>query len=980
MERIIWLFAIVFFILLIPSAQQTSVSCDNCRQFSNCRLPNCSCCGNSIPGEKSKRPQIVYFSFDDAVTVRNYPLYVELFNGTRLNPNGCPISMTLFVSHNNTDYHLVKNLYKKGMDIAVHGINHIKAKSIQQFTTEALGQRHNLATKANIPKNEIIGYRSPYLIVYGSEHFEILQKAGLKYDSTLTITKRSLIEESPFPFTLDEGWPYPCSIPQCPTRPIPGFWELPVVSVIDRLGQYPCVYVDGCINEPLTEEESYNFLLNNFMSYYNKNKAPFGLNMHSTWLLREYDTDPYRMRAMHRFLDYILSLNDVYVVNMKQTMEWMKQQPFLNQLSSFLPFQCNHTNASFTIASDVPREESQDLGMIQKNFHVPVLRSNFDPVGFGEDLQQRLTKPMSLFLSLGKNADIKTAATLHDKVSLNRKQELIEQDSIRDVKKGIRRKRSTDNDMIVKKSGTFNSETEMVKDSKPKLTKFQKKKNSQNNINSQKDKSTQNPGNVFRLMAKLRIVNITEKSVKIPTGLDRRGSNDVIVVHPVQFSEDQILVDPQKVHSDKSGRVVLIQNKESARSLLNNMPKISIHQSGSEASYRKFNRPFRNPSKTQNIIDPFAANLSMAPVFAPLEHSQLFSLNTKSSYPSMVRSKTYSADGLEKSLGISHTFTDEIIPAVNRTSSRDCKKVNCHLPNCQCQDFTTSLIPSQIPQFVYFTYEGSVNESIAQKLMRLFTPQRTNWDGCRIKGTVFVTSENSNYTSIKKLYDQGFEIGLHGLKKKSLASKLHSLEVAVQKYLLNRYARIPEKDIKGWRSSGLQSKGDDQFISLQKSKLLYDASLFVMTNLDNRTGMWPFTLDFGWQHNCMLQECPTKTYRGLWEVPAVPYVGIKKRYLCKFVDSCYNQPRMSVQTYDFLLDNFMGIYKGDRKPFGVRIRSDWLQPGYEENLKGLDAFLELLQELADVYVVSIHNLIKWMKDPVPHLEGEPTPEARKISC
>lgn len=882
--------------------------------------------------------------------------------------------MTLFVSHNNTDYKLVKKLYDKGMDIAVHGINHIKANSIEQFTTEALGQRENLATKANIPKSEIVGYRSPYLIVYGNEHFEILKNAGLKYDSTLTITKRSLKEDSPFPFTLDNGWPYPCNIPNCPTRAIPGFWELPVVSVIDRMGQYPCVYVDGCINEPLTEEESYNFLLENFRSYYNRNKAPFGLNMHSTWLLREYETNPYRMRAMNRFLDYILSLNDVYVINMKQTMQWMKQQPPLGKLSSFLPFQCNQTDDEQTMTmapGNVSTEETHGLKIMQKHFRSLDSHPDSTAQNVEDSLQQQVIKAIFSFRNLDKKASNISTADHGRRVITNRKQWLMNQETVSDAMKSIRHKRNSGDDMTGAK---------IWKNPKRQITNILKKNNLQKNINNRKVVSTTKHDNVFRLMAKLTIGNITERNIKISTSNNPSSSQNAIFVRPAQFSHKQILVDPTTHNSDSRNRVVLVHNKDTAR-ILNSIQKNKQNPSGSEVlnSDRKLSRWSPNLSKAQKIKEPSETNI-VPPIFAALQHSELLSLNTNSNHSSLFESKTYSTGDVEKVLGISHTFANEI-PTVNRTSTRECKqRMNCHLPGCQCQDLTTSLLPNQIPQFVYFTYEGSVNESIAQKLMRLFTPQRTNWDGCQIKGTVFVTSEGTNYSSIQKLYHQGLEIGLHGLKAKSLSSKLHSLEVAVQKYLLKRYAGIPESHLKGWRSSGLQSRGNDQFTSLKKSKLLYDSSLFVMTNLDNRTGMWPFTLDFGWQNNCMLQDCPTQTYPGLWEVPAVPYVGIKKRYLCKFVDSCYNQPRMSVQTYDFLLDNFMGIYKGDRKPFGVRIRSNWLQPGNEENFKGLDAFIELLQELPDVYVVSISDLINWMKDPVPHLEGEPMPEARKISC
>lgn len=57
-------------------------------------------------------PQIVYFTFDDAVTLQTAKMYRKLFSAEKKNPNGCRIKFTLFVSHNYTDYRLVNEFYK----------------------------------------------------------------------------------------------------------------------------------------------------------------------------------------------------------------------------------------------------------------------------------------------------------------------------------------------------------------------------------------------------------------------------------------------------------------------------------------------------------------------------------------------------------------------------------------------------------------------------------------------------------------------------------------------------------------------------------------------------------------------------------------------------------------------------------------------------------------------------------------------------
>lgn len=68
-------------------------------------------------------PQIVLLTFDDSVNDLNKGLYADLFEKGRVNPNGCPISATFYVSHEWTDYSQVQNLYSAGHEIASHTIS-----------------------------------------------------------------------------------------------------------------------------------------------------------------------------------------------------------------------------------------------------------------------------------------------------------------------------------------------------------------------------------------------------------------------------------------------------------------------------------------------------------------------------------------------------------------------------------------------------------------------------------------------------------------------------------------------------------------------------------------------------------------------------------------------------------------------------------------------------------------------------------------
>lgn len=68
-------------------------------------------------------PQIVLLTFDDSVNDLNKGLYMDLFEKGRVNPNGCPITATFYVSHEWTDYSQVQNLYSAGHEMASHTVS-----------------------------------------------------------------------------------------------------------------------------------------------------------------------------------------------------------------------------------------------------------------------------------------------------------------------------------------------------------------------------------------------------------------------------------------------------------------------------------------------------------------------------------------------------------------------------------------------------------------------------------------------------------------------------------------------------------------------------------------------------------------------------------------------------------------------------------------------------------------------------------------
>jgi len=63
-----------------------------------------------VPGdlEVGQVPQMVTLTFNGAVNIDNIPIYQQIFRDDYINPNGCSIKGTFFVSHKYTNYSAVQ--------------------------------------------------------------------------------------------------------------------------------------------------------------------------------------------------------------------------------------------------------------------------------------------------------------------------------------------------------------------------------------------------------------------------------------------------------------------------------------------------------------------------------------------------------------------------------------------------------------------------------------------------------------------------------------------------------------------------------------------------------------------------------------------------------------------------------------------------------------------------------------------------------
>jgi hypothetical protein len=330
-----------------------------------CQLPDCLCPSTSTPGELTAAsvPQIVMFTFDDAANIQNYPIYEDIFfNPTtpRVNPNGYPITASFYITHEYNDYSLVHQLWRRGHDIALHSISHRSDTTYWKnldaggWKREVVDQKQQVATFAKIPFDDIKGFRAPFL--QGGGDVMMGQIFGeLQYDCSRPT--RNYLDPALWPYTLNYDTKFQdCQIAPCPENAYPGFWVVPMVDLEGGDG-FPCAMIDTCLPQPNTTDSTLYLLKKNFLRHYEGNRAPFGVYTHAAWLS---DLLPGHRDGYVAFLDYLATLDDVYVVSVARALDWVRNPTALDTITSFAPWQvvvqdndCSPTSCRFPI-EDTP--------------------------------------------------------------------------------------------------------------------------------------------------------------------------------------------------------------------------------------------------------------------------------------------------------------------------------------------------------------------------------------------------------------------------------------------------------------------------------------------------------------------------------------------------------------------------------------------------------------------------------------------------
>lgn len=283
-----------------------------------------------------------------------------LFN--RKNPNGQPITATFFVSHEFTNYPAIHELWRNGHEIALHSITHKadtfywKNLNASMWRQEVVNQREQLSQFAHVPVSEVKGFRAPFLQIGGDTMYEVFSEAGLQYDcSRPTIKYR---KPGLWPYTNDYLSIQDCNVEPCPVKSHPGLWTVPMISVLGNNG-HECVMIDTCTPYPETSDETFELINRSFLDHYNGNRAPFGIFAHYAWI----SSSQARRNGYIKFLDYLATMKDVYIVSISRALEWVQHPTPTANLSNFEAFKvavkpssCTNANACHYPGKQTPTE------------------------------------------------------------------------------------------------------------------------------------------------------------------------------------------------------------------------------------------------------------------------------------------------------------------------------------------------------------------------------------------------------------------------------------------------------------------------------------------------------------------------------------------------------------------------------------------------------------------------------------------------
>lgn len=210
-----------------------------------------------------------------------------------------------------------------------------------------------------------------------------------------------------------------------------------------------------------------------------------------------------------------------------------------------------------------------------------------------------------------------------------------------------------------------------------------------------------------------------------------------------------------------------------------------------------------------------------------------------------------------------------------------------------CREIGNNFVPNTQFQFVVLTSDDALTDYVYTTFYLPLLANRTNPDGNKISGTVFIPHEYTDYERVNDIYNAGFEVGVNSIRyfhscffklvvprmvfsKNALSSYWAEADVdtLVQEFggareLVSYFANIPIETIRGSRVPNLQLNGNITFEAYSQSNLTYDHSWPTLSSLP----FFPYTLDYRSTQDCSVGNCPNESFPGIWVLPIVNIRG-----------------------------------------------------------------------------------------------------------
>lgn len=302
------------------------------------------------------------------------------------------------------------------------------------------------------------------------------------------------------------------------------------------------------------------------------------------------------------------------------------------------------------------------------------------------------------------------------------------------------------------------------------------------------------------------------------------------------------------------------------------------------------------------------------------------------------------------------------------------------MPDCYCAGQSGPIPVEEIPQFILFTHDDITGEE-STSLMNEAREGIINPNGCRAPATFFTMGAYTDCDYVRKAFDEGDEIACHTVSHEAMGMDYKGIEAEIagqREWLINQCGMSPD-DVVGHRSPYLVNNPQHRQ-ALAKGGFLYDSTISEhwpnqglfnseprTTSPDGGSRLWPYTMDYGVAQNCRWTGNLCKedeVYEGLWEVPVWVIQNDNYPENAFALDPCDGKKPKECDPVELLKFNFLKSYNGNKAPVPVFVHSFWLVE--KRSMSAVKTFFKWITDnYPDAYFVTMHQLIQWMKNPVP---------------